>query len=77
MLLVTDNLDKHCSGQNVCVLSCFDNAFYGMIGSGSRIAFSMTDTIPVWCFLRLCETLPFCMHNELFFLHRLIVSDNK
>lgn len=74
-MLVTDNLDKHYSGQNVCVLSPFDNAFYGtMIGSSSR---RTGDTILCLMFFEFCETLPFCMHNELFFLNRLIVSDNN
>jgi hypothetical protein len=26
-VLVMDYLDKHCSGQNICVLSYFDSAF--------------------------------------------------
>lgn len=49
-MLVTDYLDKHCSGQNICVLSCFDSGFYDIIGSGWRRTFSMTDTIPCLVF---------------------------
>jgi len=66
-------LDKHCSGQNMCIkLFLRRILFYGWFWLEN---FSLSDTIPYLVFLRLCETLPFSMHNELFFLNRLLVSD--
>ncbi|XLR19127.1 hypothetical protein S83_047039 [Arachis hypogaea] len=72
-------LEKHYSCRKVCVLSCLHNAFCCIwLVLAREELLSELHTMFAFCeVMRLCETLPFSMHNELFFLNRLIVPDNK